>query len=249
METFGSRGSADGRAALALRLSRPADTDSAQDTSPAAATRPIGDGSEPAAQTEPESIADHRRAVRGGDAIVSNGTDAPPRADSNSLLDAGDAARLPAVDDEQDTGSDNGRPPARLGTRRAIADNFAALEVLDRLARSGLEPSAFERLALARWHGWGAAAQLFDRPEYAPDRERLRSLLGPGGYDAAARTTLNAHYTDPRLVEAIWRAVGNLGVEFRRGRSNRAVGAASFSRPRQLASPGSGSSSTRRPPR
>jgi len=69
-----------------------------------------------------------------------------------------------------------------------------------------------DRAILERWHGWGAAPQLFDRPQFEADRERLRGLLGPKGYDAAARTTLNAHYTDPRLVEAMWRGVEDLGI-------------------------------------
>lgn len=65
---------------------------------------------------------------------------------------------------------------------------------------------------LAGWHGWGAAPQLFDRPEYEADRARLEARLGEPAFQAAARTTLNAHYTDPRIVEAMWDTVGALGV-------------------------------------
>jgi N12 class adenine-specific DNA methylase len=65
---------------------------------------------------------------------------------------------------------------------------------------------------LQRWHGWGAAPQLFDRAEYSEDRARLKMLLGPVGFAAAARTTLNAHYTDPRIVRPMWAALADLGV-------------------------------------
>ncbi len=84
--------------------------------------------------------------------------------------------------------------------------------MLRALRTAGERPGPEERAVLARWHGWGAAPQLFDRTELARERERLRSLLGPSGYDAAARTTLNAHYTDPRIVAAMWEAVGALGI-------------------------------------
>ena len=79
--------------------------------------------------------------------------------------------------------------------------------------RSAEEPlTEEERTALANWHGWGAAPQVFDRPEFTAERERLRLLLGPLGYDAAARTTLNAFFTAPELVRAMWSAVERLGV-------------------------------------
>jgi N12 class adenine-specific DNA methylase len=65
---------------------------------------------------------------------------------------------------------------------------------------------------LARWHGWGAAPQVFDRPEFAGEREVLRETLGLDGFAAAARTTLNAHYTDPEIVRAMWGVVEALGA-------------------------------------
>ncbi|EMY32805.1 putative helicase [Arthrobacter crystallopoietes BAB-32] len=68
---------------------------------------------------------------------------------------------------------------------------------------------------LGRWGSWGAAGvfQIFDedRADYAEDRARLRALLSEREYDAARRTTVNAHYTDAAFVQAMWRAVGRLG--------------------------------------
>jgi N12 class adenine-specific DNA methylase len=65
---------------------------------------------------------------------------------------------------------------------------------------------------MARWHGWGAAPHVFDRPEWESTRAELRALIGDDGLKAAARTALNAHYTDPRIVAAMWKAVDDLGV-------------------------------------
>lgn len=66
---------------------------------------------------------------------------------------------------------------------------------------------------LARWSSWGAVPGVFDdaRSEWAPVREELTRLLDGAGYAAARRTTINAHYTDPAYVSAIWTALGDLG--------------------------------------
>jgi hypothetical protein len=70
-----------------------------------------------------------------------------------------------------------------------------------------------EQRVLARWSGWGAVPEVFDpaRPEYAPAREQLAALLSAEELAAAARNTLNAHYTDAGIVQAIWSAVQQLG--------------------------------------
>jgi SAM-dependent methyltransferase len=49
------------------------------------------------------------------------------------------------------------------------------------------------------------------REEWALAREQLRELAGEHGYEAARRTTINAHYSDPRIAAAIWQAVSELG--------------------------------------
>ena len=71
---------------------------------------------------------------------------------------------------------------------------------------------------LARWSGWGAVPEVFDdhRAEFGWAREQLAVLLSPAELAAARRNTLNAHYTDAALVQAIWAAVRALGFE--RGR-------------------------------
>ena len=57
------------------------------------------------------------------------------------------------------------------------------------------------------------AALLNGNPEWAEERERLRALLDQGAYAAARRTTINAHYTDPAYVRAIWTALQDLGFD------------------------------------
>ena len=50
-------------------------------------------------------------------------------------------------------------------------------------------------------------------PEYALHHDELAGLLSPAELNAAARSTLNAHYTNPRLVEGMWAAARSLGFE------------------------------------
>jgi len=80
-------------------------------------------------------------------------------------------------------------------------------------AGGGRAATPSEQAVLARWSGWGAVPEVFDeaRPRFATQRAELRRVLGAKGYAAAARNTLNAHYTDAGLVRAIWTGVGKLG--------------------------------------
>ena len=81
------------------------------------------------------------------------------------------------------------------------------------MQRDGRPATAAEQAELARWSGWGAVPDVFDatRQELAWARAELATLLTPGELAAAARNTLNAHYTGADLVQAIWAGVRQLG--------------------------------------
>jgi N12 class adenine-specific DNA methylase len=68
---------------------------------------------------------------------------------------------------------------------------------------------------LARWSGWGAVPEVFDesREEFAWARDQLAGLLTGQELAAAARSTINAHYTDAALVQAMWAAARQLGFD------------------------------------
>ncbi len=91
--------------------------------------------------------------------------------------------------------------------------NLEALRLLRVLEHEQRPATREEQELLAAWSGWGAVPQLFDeqRDEWGQARAQLRELAGEHGYEAARRTTINAHYTDPRIAAAIWRAVTALG--------------------------------------
>jgi SAM-dependent methyltransferase len=63
-----------------------------------------------------------------------------------------------------------------------------------------------EQQILARWSGWGAVPKVFDESDvqFAAARAALAELLSEQEWRAAARTTLNAHYTDAAYAQAMW---------------------------------------------
>jgi len=102
---------------------------------------------------------------------------------------------------------------APSGPAARIRANLAALSALRGIQRAGRPATSAEQAVLARWSGWGAVPEVFDtaRHEFARAREELAGLLAPEELAAAARSTLNAHYTGAELVRATWAAVQQLG--------------------------------------
>ena len=56
---------------------------------------------------------------------------------------------------------------------------------------------------------------MFDenKPDWSKEYAELKALLTPEEYDAARGSTLNAHYTSPAVIKAIYEAVGSIGFE------------------------------------
>ncbi len=91
---------------------------------------------------------------------------------------------------------------------------MSVLELLAELDAENRLPSAEEQGVLARWSGWGSLPEVFDDTvDHAEPALRARELLAGRVRAAAARTTLNAHYTDAALVKAVWAALGEAGFD------------------------------------
>ena len=113
-----------------------------------------------------------------------------------------------------------GEQLAPSGERARVEANLAALRLVARpRARRTRAGGRAEQRTLAAWSGWGAVPGVFDedRDEWATGARELRELLGEDGYAAARRTTINAHYTDPAIVAAIWQLVQRARVRRRPG--------------------------------
>ena len=94
-----------------------------------------------------------------------------------------------------------------------VRANLAALNTLRTLQHEGRPATASEQQTMARWSGWGAVPEVFDdsRNEFAWARDQLADLLTQQELAAAARSSLNAHYTDATLVQSIWTAATKFG--------------------------------------
>ncbi|MFD4933404.1 UvrD-helicase domain-containing protein [Streptomyces virginiae] len=109
---------------------------------------------------------------------------------------------------------EDGRSLVPSGVAARVKANIAAIEVLRRLEAENRPATAAEQETLARWSGWGATPQVFvpnPKPEFEPLQKKLRALLTEEEWEAAEGNTLNAHYTDPSMVQAVWKAVRELG--------------------------------------
>ena len=96
--------------------------------------------------------------------------------------------------------------------------NLAAIELLKQLEGEGRAPADDERRLLVRYVGWGGLPQVFDawNDEWQAERERLEQLLTTDELDSARATTLNAHYTAPAIIRAMYALLQRLG--FAQGR-------------------------------
>ncbi|MFV3116660.1 helicase-related protein [Gordonia amicalis] len=133
------------------------------------------------------------------------------------------AASIAAVDEDTTPPTTEVGPATRFthpgtvlvpsGAKARARANIAALEVLSETARAGRPATAAEHEVLAQWSGWGAAADIFDesKSEWAPEREQLRALLDSEQWRQAKASTLNAHYTDPAIAQAMWSAMARAG--------------------------------------
>ena len=99
------------------------------------------------------------------------------------------------------------------GAKARLTANLAAIDTLIELQGQARHATAAEQDILARWSGWGAIPEVFDTRSdtYTAQRDYLKEALGPDQYQAASRSTLNAHYTDPAIAEQMWKALQHAG--------------------------------------
>lgn len=100
------------------------------------------------------------------------------------------------------------------GTERKRLDaNLEALRVLHEIDSAGREATPDEQRILSRYTGWGALAKVFDERDAGWQKEKalVRDALTEAEYEAARASTLNAHFTSPIVVKAMYEALANMG--------------------------------------
>ena len=101
------------------------------------------------------------------------------------------------------------------GAKAKFRANMAAINLLKELEFEGLQASPEQQEILSRYVGWGGLADAFDenKPNWKDEFAELYATLSPEEYAAARASTLNAHYTSPTVIKAIYEAVGNMGFQ------------------------------------
>lgn len=101
------------------------------------------------------------------------------------------------------------------GAKAKFRMNMDAINLLKELEFDGRQATPEEQEVLAKYVGWGGLADAFDetKDNWKNEFAELYATLSPEEYAAARSSTLNAHYTSPTVIKAIYEAVGNMGFE------------------------------------
>ena len=101
------------------------------------------------------------------------------------------------------------------GAKAKYQANIAAIKLLKELEATGSQALPEQQEVLSRYVGWGGLADAFDpdKANWSKEYAELKELLTPEEYAAARSSTLNAHYTSPVVIKAIYDAVEKMGFQ------------------------------------
>ena len=101
------------------------------------------------------------------------------------------------------------------GEKTKYQYNVTAIRTLKQIEAAGRLATPEEQEILSRYVGWGGIAKAFDPddPKWAKEYAELKELLTPEEYNSARSTVLNAHYTSPTVIKAVYQAVENMGFK------------------------------------
>ena len=103
------------------------------------------------------------------------------------------------------------------GQKTKFENNMRAIRTLKTLEKEHRQASPEDQEVLSQYVGWGGIPQAFDERNtaWADEYRELKAALTPEEYEMARASTLNAHYTSPTVIRAIYSAVEQMG--FRTG--------------------------------
>ena len=93
--------------------------------------------------------------------------------------------------------------------------NIMAIQLLKKCESENRNATPAEQEVLSRYVGWGGLADAFDETKASWETEylELKTVLTPEEYAAARSSTLNAHYTQPIVIQNMYQALSNLGFQ------------------------------------
>ncbi|MDR0294492.1 MAG: DEAD/DEAH box helicase family protein [Oscillospiraceae bacterium] len=101
------------------------------------------------------------------------------------------------------------------GAKTKFRNNIEAIKTLQIIESENRFATPEEQEILSRYVGWGALQEAFDKEKSAWTNEyqELKDLLSPDEYAGARASTVNAHYTSPTVIKAIYKAIENMGFK------------------------------------
>ncbi len=100
-----------------------------------------------------------------------------------------------------------------FAAKEKFRQNVEAIRTLEKIEGENRIATRSEQEILAKYVGWGGLADAFDetKANWASEYQELKSLLSAEEYDSARESTLNAHYTSPVIIKAIYDAMERMG--------------------------------------
>ena len=101
------------------------------------------------------------------------------------------------------------------GAKTKYAFNIDAIQTLKQIEAEERQATPQEQEILSGYVGWGGIPQAYDgnNAQWSEEYQQLKSLLTDEEYAAARGSTLNAHYTSPVVIRAMYEALGNMGFQ------------------------------------
>ena len=103
------------------------------------------------------------------------------------------------------------------GAKEKYQRNVAAIRTLKQIESEYRLAMPEEQEILSQYVGWGGLPDAFDetKPQWSREYAELKELLTDAEYRSARASTLNAHYTTPVVIRAMYQAIESMG--FRTG--------------------------------
>lgn len=100
------------------------------------------------------------------------------------------------------------------GPKQKYQCNVQAIQTLKQIEAENRTATQEEQEILSQYVGWGGLADAFDdrKENWKKEYAQLKELLTPEEYESARGSVLNAHFTSPTVIRAIYNAVENMGV-------------------------------------
>ena len=100
-----------------------------------------------------------------------------------------------------------------FAAKEKFRQNVEAIRTLEKIEGENRIATPKEQEILEKYVGWGGLADAFDetKANWASEYQELKSLLSTEEYDSARESTLNAHYTSPVIIKAIYDTMERMG--------------------------------------